>query len=377
MVALRVIAELAPDPLGTQGTYCLDLLRALVATAPAGCSVEAVVARHPTAVAEQLHRTIPGLSGVTSLPVPRNELLRAWRYGMPIRAGHGLIHSPTQLAPLFKHDRRSRGDQVVVTIHDANPWTKPELAGTDHSWRTAMAKRAFKHADAIVVPSHAVADELAHAFEPTARLRVIADAARTSVVLPGNAQERAEAMGLPAQFVAAIGPMAPHRGLQELISAMLLPAVGSLPLLVAGPDAYDGRSVSVTAMEAGLPEGRVRALGTLAGSDLAVVLDRATVVALPSITEGFGFGLLESFALGTPVVHSDAPALLETAAGAGYVVPRAGSREGYSAGLAEAIGRVAQDSALADQLVLKGRDRARAFSWQASAEQLWRLHAEL
>ncbi len=70
------------------------------------------------------------------------------------------------------------------------------------------------------------------------------------------------------------------------------------------------------------------------------------------------------------------PAILEVAGDAGLTVPL-DDPEGYPARLAEAIGRVVNDRSLANSLRVLGSDRARAFSWNGSAEKVWQLHADL
>jgi glycosyltransferase involved in cell wall biosynthesis len=121
---------------------------------------------------------------------------------------------------------------------------------------------------------------------------------------------------------------------------------------------------------------RVRLLGALADEDLAVALDRATVFVQPSLAEGFGVPLLEAFFFGTPVVHSDAPALIEVAGGAGLVVPLS-DMGGYPERLAAAISSVVRDADLARRLSYAGLDRAGAFSWRDAAQRVWQLHADL
>ena len=59
--------------------------------------------------------------------------------------------------------------------------------------------------------------------------------------------------------------------------------------------------------------------------------------------------VLEAFALGTPVVHSDAPALLELSAEAGIAVPR-DDEAGYPERLADAINSILADDQLAQRL---------------------------
>jgi glycosyltransferase involved in cell wall biosynthesis len=121
---------------------------------------------------------------------------------------------------------------------------------------------------------------------------------------------------------------------------------------------------------------RVRSLGFLSDTDLALVLQRATLFVYPSLAEGFGLPIVEAFSFGTPVIHSDAPALVEVGASAAVVVERADA-SGYPERLAVAIGRLLGDRQLRERYSIAGRDRARAFSWHDSAERVWQLHADL
>ena len=120
----------------------------------------------------------------------------------------------------------------------------------------------------------------------------------------------------------------------------------------------------------------MRSLGFLTDADLAVALERASVFVFPSIAEGFGLPVIEAFSLGTPVVHSDVPAVVEVAAGAGVAVA-CEDAEGYPERLAAAISAVLADPALAKRLRITGLDRAKTFSWKDSAEKVWQLHADL
>ncbi|MEO8908195.1 MAG: glycosyltransferase, partial [Microbacteriaceae bacterium] len=159
---LRVIAEqMAPPVPNGVGRYTEELTRELIASAPAGCEVEAVVASHPQEEIASIRERLPGLAHLTTAALPPKELARAWQYGVRVPFAGGMVHSPSLLAPLFKHDRLNDGGQVTVTIHDAVPWSHAgALHGSSRVWRKAMAKRALKHADAVIVPTHAVARQL-------------------------------------------------------------------------------------------------------------------------------------------------------------------------------------------------------------------------
>ncbi|HVX07827.1 glycosyltransferase family 1 protein [Humibacter sp.] len=378
MTTLRVIVDdvLTDVPDGIS-RYSLELTRQLIATAPRGCVVEGIVAARSETDRRVLQQLLPGLVGVHALPVGSRELALAWQMGVKLPMGGGLIHAPSLLAPLFKHDASDSVDQTTVTVHDVSAWTAPEAVGVvEAAWQKAMVKRARKFADAVVVPTHAVADQLNQVAKLGDRIRVIGGAPSDTLQVPDDADARAGALRLPERYIATVSSLDPRRGLRALIGAMTDPALHDLPLLVVGPEEHHGERVSTVAMEAGLAEGRVRTLGSLGDPDLAVVLSRATVFVYPNLSSGFGLPVVEAMRFGTPVVHSDDPAVAEVAFGAGVTVPREDS-EGYPARLAEAVSSVVADDTLRERLRFAGMDRAAAFSWRASAESVWQLHAEL
>ncbi|TVT14098.1 glycosyltransferase family 4 protein, partial [Amycolatopsis rhizosphaerae] len=113
----------------------------------------------------------------------------------------------------------------------------------------------------------------------------------------------------------------------------------------------------------------LRLLGRIPDEELAEVLRRAAVVAVPSRAEGFGLPVLEAMAAGVPVVHSDAPALVEVAGGAGRCVPR-----GEVEALAAALREVLSSPGEAARMAAAGRRRAADFSWDRAAEAVWDIH---
>lgn len=373
---LRVIIDqmIAPVP-GGIGRYTEELTRELIATAPNGCDVVAVVSASPESDYVDIHNRLPGLANLYKSTLARRELSAAWAHGFTRLPGQGMLHSTSLLAPLNRHDRLNRGDQIAVTLHDTVPWSHPETL-TPHgvSWHKAMAKRAERYADAIVVPTHAVAEQLAQFIDFGDRVRVIGGATSPRLRPPTDTDSRAAELGLPARYAMAVGTLEPRKGLGRLIRAMAL--VDDLPLVIAGPDGWGGVNVAELVRDAGLPEERVVTLGYLSDEDLALALSRATVFVYPSLAEGFGLPVLEAMSMATPVIHTDVPALVEVAADASIVVPL-DDEATFVERLAAEISRVSSDPALASQLGVIGQDRARAFSWRASAEKVWQLHADL
>jgi glycosyltransferase involved in cell wall biosynthesis len=363
---LVVLTEqlLAPVPGGT-GRYTRELAAALAASAPPDWTVAGVTATHK----DLSPAVVPGVDGPRALPLPRRGLTAMWERGMHLWPGGDAVHAPTPLAPPAPR----RGRSLIVTVHDLVPFTHPEtLTRRGAAWHQAAIRRAAARANAVVVPTVAVAEDL-HRYAPgPATVAVIGHGVSDSLLAPVEpAQLHATAVGLklPPAYVLAVGTVEPRKGLDVLIEAMAQPYAPDLPLVVVGPTGWGEVDLTALAARHGLAQGRLHVLGRISDADLAVVLRRASVLAAPSRAEGFGLPVLEAMAVGVPVVHSDVPALVEVAGGAGVPV-----RRGDAKALAAGLRAVLDDPASTARRVADGRSRAQAFSWTHAAAELWRLH---
>ena len=386
MSTLRVILDQvgAEHPSGI-GRYARELTRQLIATTPRGSEVVGVVPSSPESEYERIALELPGLVALHKSALDRRQLAAVWQHGFTPLPGSGMVHAPSLLTPLFRHDRiNNPGEQYVVTAHDATALDHPELLSSRRaSWQRGMLKRAQRYADALVVPTHAVGEQVSRHLDFGDRLRVIGGAPSTTLELGADADARAEALSLPDRYLVHVGTIDGVSGVPQLIDALAHEAAPDLPLLMVG-NAAAGIDVDALAQSARLADGRVRTLGRLDDADLAVVLSRATAAVVPSLAAGFGHSLLDALRFGVPVVHSDAAALVEVAADAGHVVTLGSddstgtvADEHFPARLAEALRHVVDDSGYAEQLRVRGIDRAGAYSWRDSAEKTWQLHADL
>lgn len=379
MSTLRVIVDdvVSATPTGI-GRYAEELTRQLIATAPRGSRVAGIVSASPEDDYDELSARLPGLEELYKSPLARRELSAAWQHGFTLLPGSGMVHATSLLAPLSRHDRHAvAGTQTVVTIHDAIAWTRPELLAPRYaSWCRGMGKRAEKYADAVVVPTHAVAAELSEHLSFGERVRVIGGAPSSQLTRQADARERRDRHGIHGDFLLTMAGWEPRKGLEPLVRGLADAGTRDIPLLIAGAQPSAEEELRAIAVDAGVDPERIRVLGTVGHDDLAAILAGATIVVQPSLEEGFGLAMLEAFAFGRPVIHSDAPALVEIAADAGLVVPREDA-DGYAARLGAAIAGLLEDDAERTVLGISGQDRAGAFSWRDSAEKVWQLHADL
>ncbi|QPE05193.1 glycosyl transferase [Microbacterium schleiferi] len=336
-----------------------ELTRALIAAAPRGCEVAAVV---PSAGEEALAevRTLEGIAGVEASPIPRRELSTALSLGLPSGLGGGMLHSPTLFAPLVRHDRVHNHEQTVVTIWDLTPWTHPErVSKASVAWHRAMLKRAEKHADAVVVPLHAMAEELAERTKLRGRIRVIAGAAPAGFAEPRDAVGRRRTLGVPEGAVVVDGAGLSAGELGEVL-ATLDREVPEAPVVVldapSDADSSPGSVVSLSALDA---------------ADRAAALASASVVVAPQATPAYGWRTLEALVLAVPVVAAASATNRELASDGGAVV------EGGADALGASVAILLASDADRTRAATLAADRGRGFSWRESGDRVWQLHADL
>ncbi|WP_309103231.1 glycosyltransferase [Microbacterium sp.] len=355
-VRLRVVLDqLVHVADADQAAASADLTVGLVATAPSGCGVDAIVpSGAPVAV--------PGVGEVRRLGLARRELAASWQLGIAPGVGGGLIHSPTLMAPLVRHDKVHDHDQTTVTLWDLTAWEAPQaMSKAAVGWHRGMLRRAVKHADAVVVPSHAFADRLKDFAKLGERVRVISGAPPSGFAVPLDAAARRAALSLPEKYIVLVGtPDTLAEGFRGVAAA------GTDAVVLDAPEGSEPR-VAEIASAAGLAEHRAHVRGSLSPDDRAAVLAGASAFVSTSPFAAWPWRALEAMALGVPLVAVDSGVHRDIIAEGGMLVA--------PGDLPEAIAHAVGDGA--KRLRVLGPDRAKAFSWAGAAERVWALHAEL
>ncbi|NLF17696.1 MAG: glycosyltransferase family 4 protein, partial [Lentisphaerae bacterium] len=224
----------------------------------------------------------------------------------------------------------------------------------------ALLPSSVRGAALCIVSTHHVADRLREVLGvPAARLAVVplgVDAARFGAPAP-----RPRLPGLPEErpYLLFVGNLEPKKGIDTLLDAYAIAACASrFDLVVAGRAAWRCAGVRRRLLHWPSP-GRVHWLGRVTGAALPGLMQHAAVLVQPSLEEGFGMPVLEAMAAGTPVLHSDHPALMEAAGGAGLAF-----RLGGAADLAGRLDALLGDAPWQAELAAAGRERAAALPWR-------------
>jgi alpha-1,3-rhamnosyl/mannosyltransferase len=115
----------------------------------------------------------------------------------------------------------------------------------------------------------------------------------------------------------------------------------------------------------------LRLLGVVPRRDLVALMGGASVLAYPSLMEGFGLPVLEAMACGTPVVASRIGPIVEIAGDSAVLVDPTDTED-----IAEGLRRVLEDSRLRADLAKAGLARAAQFSWERTAARTLSVYAK-
>jgi glycosyltransferase involved in cell wall biosynthesis len=238
----------------------------------------------------------------------------------------------------------------ATTVYDLSPLHHPEWVAP---LTARMHGRKYEHAaracDVLLAISGYTARDV------TETLGVPAE--KIAIAYPG-VSARYSPEGTRADFgspyVLSVATLEPRKNLATLVAAFALVRARrpELQLVVAG--------APVSWAEQDLHGEGVRALGYVPDNDLPALYRGASVLAYPSLLEGFGIPVVEAMASGTPVVTSTHPSL-DDAAGDAAVRAEATSPEA----LASAIERAIVER---EHLVPAGLAHARRFTWRACGD---------
>ena len=102
------------------------------------------------------------------------------------------------------------------------------------------------------------------------------------------------------------------------------------------------------------------------------MFQEAEMFILPSFYEGFGIPILEAQAAGCPIITSNVSSMPEVAGQGAVLINPKNIEE-----IAEAMYKIISDGKLRKDLIAKGYQNVKRFSWQKCAQQTLKILTEL
>ena len=334
---------------------------------------------------QALHRLSPGDIEISTLRGPKflarksklakvlNLLIEiSWVHALlPLRLflmRADLVHMPANVAPVVAPC------SVIVTIHDANFRRFPETydAGYRRYASLAFSLSARRAARVITDSGYSAEDiELYFGAKPH-KLSVV----HLGVSGPEEISPLDEAP-IERPYILFVGKLEPHKNVRTLVEAFAMlreseeEITRDYRLVIVGGAGRDHEQVVDLIARRGLGD-LVEITGFISQARLEQLYRQASVFAFPSLNEGFGFPPLEAMRRGVPVVAASAGSLPEVLGDAALYCDPLDPTD-----IARALSRAILDEPLRDRLVKAGRERAKRFTWERTAQETLRIYREL
>lgn len=175
---------------------------------------------------------------------------------------------------------------------------------------------------------------------------------------------------LSQKFILNVGTLEPRKNITSLIAAFNELKKKQLidhKLVLCGPKGWHYKDIFKKIKELKL-ENEIIFLGFIPEEDLPFLYNVAQVFVYPSLYEGFGLPVLEAMSCGCPVITSNVSSLPEIVGNSAILVDSLNTEE-----LEQAILKVIKNKDLRKDLIKKGIERSKMFSWEKAAEDAFAI----
>jgi glycosyltransferase involved in cell wall biosynthesis len=185
--------------------------------------------------------------------------------------------------------------------------------------------------------------------------------------------------GVSGDYILFVGTIQPRKNLERLIEAfsMLLktydlgPKTKDLQLVIVGRKGWMYDEILNAPKKFDI-EDRVKFVHDAIDEDLPLFYQNAVFLVLPSLYEGFGLPILEAMQNGCPVITSNVSSLPEAGGDAALYVDPNNTRD-----ISEKMQILLKDEKIRQDLINKGYEQAKKFSWEKSARETLRVLEEV
>ena len=285
-----------------------------------------------------------------------------------------LFHSTSNQYPLFlKNGIATVHDITFKKYLDSKWWT----FNMGSRYLNQVIKRSLKNAAAVIaVSNHTRADLVKHYHLDKAtqeKITVIYEG--WEHLIDNNEEQGTEAMPQINNYLFYVGTTRLHKNMKNLLKAFQI-ACTNLPanikLVISGNETYldeeDKKNIALINSSGK----RIFFTGFVSKTVLEHLFRNADAFIFPSLSEGFGIPVLESFYFDKPLLCSNATSLPEIAGDAAlYFDPE------KPEDIAGVICKFFNDSGIGPALVAKGAERLKFFSWKKAAAETVALYSRV
>ena len=295
--------------------------------------------------------------------------------------------------PNFNFWQVSDQCRTVITVHDLSfkriPWVYSQKMRRWHKFVNPQEK--LRQADKIIVVSENTRKDLMEIYNlPSEKIEVIYPGVnlrpktalaslRPPAVRQWRRQCRAGQQGrpgtedrisirpreqLPNNFILFLGTLEPRKNVEGVIQAFEKVSQEDLHLVIAGGKGWLYKKIYRLFCQSSVKD-RIIFLDYVKPEERWQLYEKAQALIWPSFYEGFGFPPLEAMSVGCPVITSVNSSLPEVVGEAALLVDPYNIQE-----IAAAINQLLIDEKLRQNLISKGYEQVKKYSWENSAQKM-------
>lgn len=319
-------------------------------------------------------------------PFPHNESLRiVWENVsiLPYMKTEKLdiFHGLKNVAPYYNYANA----KIIITVHDITPLLFPSMLPLKAQMYWNLIKFNIKKADKIIAVSNTTKTDLINKLNiEKNKITVIyhgtSEKFKSMSAIKKEKNKHLSKFGLnfpdDSLIIIAVSTIHPRKNYINLIKAFdVVKNKLDMPihLLIVGKVDDKNYSLSVNRLiSANNLSSNVHLLGYVHDDELPVLYNLADLFVYPSLYEGFGLPILEAQACGCPVITSDISSMPEVAGEGAILVDPYSVEE-----IACAIYKISSDKKLRDNLIQKGYNNCKRFSWKKCAEKTLKVYEDI
>jgi len=246
----------------------------------------------------------------------------------------------------------------VVTVYDMTHELYPHMFSSSDRTRE-WKKVSLQNAALIIAISENTKNDMVNFYGlDESKVRVIHLASSLGIGKAENIHSE-----LPERYLLFVGQRSGYKNFAMLVAAVapILKQESGLEVVCAGGGVFTQSEMALFHKEGVL--GRFRQY-SLTDDLLETLYNKALLFVFPSLYEGFGIPVLEAFGCGCPVLVSNRSSLPEVAGNAALFF------DPYDElSLRNVVEKIVSDSQLRNELISKGSERFKEFSWDKTARE--------
>lgn len=261
----------------------------------------------------------------------------------------------------------------ILAVHDLAYLHYPDFIPWYHLWFYKLYQKKFlqKAKHIVTVSEFSKQDIISNFKMPTEKISVITNGVRNNFK-PLTYEQKDNIKNeytLGNEYFLAVGGIHPRKNILQLLKAFSQFKKwqqSSMKLVIAGRLAWQYETF-IEKLKSYKYRNDVVLTGYINDNTLADLMGSAYTLVYPSLFEGFGVPIIEAMQSGTPVITSNRSSMPEVGGDAALYTNPDDIDD-----LAKQMMLIYKDEKLRMQLIEKGLLRAKQFSWDASADKLWK-----